>query len=146
MTRAFTILHKTDDPETNKRAIKKLFELWEELKAGKWSIEASEITKRSLPQNKYYWQILTHYVQPGLYNLGWREIKTKDDAHYFIAKIFLKVKMVNEKTGEETEKIRSTTDLTKEEFQIYCEEIRQWGSEYLGVYIPEPNETVPIGY
>jgi len=146
MQKVFTILNKSNDAEANKRAIKKLFDLWEELNEGKWTVDFNEITKRSIPQNKYYWLILTYYVQPGLYNVGWREIKTKDDAHHFVAKLFLKKRMVNENTGEETEKIRSTADLTKEEFQIYCEEIRQWSAEYLGVYVPEPNEALPIEY
>jgi hypothetical protein len=64
MQKVFTILHKTDDLETNKRSIKKLFELWEQLKAGKWSIEAKSLTKRSLAANAYYWVILTDYVRP----------------------------------------------------------------------------------
>lgn len=146
MQKIFTILHKSDSPEDNKRAIKKLFDLWEQLKTGKWSIEAKSLTKRSLQANAYYWLILTDYVQPALYECGWREVKTKDDAHHFVAKLFLKVKMVNENTWEETERIKSTTELTKEEFQIYLEEIRQWAAEYMNIYIPEPNQPVPIGY
>lgn len=146
MSKVWTILHKSDDPETNKRAIKKLFDLWEELKTGKWSVEAKSITKRSLQANAYYWLILTEYVQPSLYECGWREIKTKEDAHHFVAKLFLRVKMINENTFEEIERVKSTTELTKEEFQIYLEEIRQWSAEYMQVYIPEPNEPVPIGY
>jgi hypothetical protein len=146
MQKAFTILHKTDDPETNKRAIKKLFDLWKELKEGKWSLEAKSLTKRSLQANAYYWLILTEYVQPALYECGWREVKTKEDAHHFVAKLFLKVKMVNENTFEESERVKSTTELTKEEFQIYLEEIRQWGAEYMNIYIPEPNEQTAITY
>jgi hypothetical protein len=82
---------------------------------------------------------MTRYVQPGLYDAGWREIKTKEDAHEFVAKMFLKVKIRNEITDDVTEMVRSTTSLSKEDFNIYLEEIWQWSAQYLGVVIPEPN-------
>lgn len=48
--------------------------------------------------------------------------------------------MVNEETGEEKTRIRSTTELTKIEFNTYLEEIWQWAAEYLSITIPAPNE------
>lgn len=113
--------------------------LWE-LRDGRYEIKPKSLTKRSLSANGYYWLILTDYVQPGLYNAGWDTIKTKEAAHEFVAGMLLKVKLVNEKTGDITERVRSTTELTKEEFSTYLEEIWRWSSEYLGVAIPEPNQ------
>jgi hypothetical protein len=113
--------------------------LWE-LKDGKYEIAIRSLNKRSLNQNSYYWLIMTDYIQPGLYNAGWSSIKTKEAAHEFVAGMFLKVKLVNESTGEMTERVRSTTELNKTEFNVYLEEIWQWAAEYLGVAIPSPNQ------
>ena len=90
--------------------------------------------------------MLTDYVQPALYSEGWREIKTKEDAHQFVADMFLKVKLINEETGEMRERIKSTTELTKEQFNVYLEEIWQWAAEYLSITIPAPNEQTLIDY
>lgn len=111
-----------------------------QLKAGKYEVIFKRVNKRSNQANRYYWFMLTHYVQPGLYDAGWSDIKTKDDAHIFVANMFLKVKMVNENTGEIMERVRSTTELSKEETSVYWEEIWRWSAEYLGVVIPAPNE------
>lgn len=116
------------------------------LKDGKHKVEISEINKRSLNQNSYYWQMLTEYFQPGLLNIGWQHVKTKDDAHFFMADIFLKAKEINKETGEIKERTRSTTELTKVEFNIYLNELWQWAAEWLHVTIPAPNEQTILSY
>lgn len=137
MAKHFTILNISEGKIQNPKAIKTLIE---SLKDGKWQIEISSLNKRSNQVNRYYWLMLTDYVQPALYNAGWREIKNKEAAHEFVADLFLKVKLVNEATGEMKQRVRSTTELSKAEFNTYLEEIWQWSAEYLGVVIPAPNE------
>lgn len=127
----------------NRKPLTLLFQM---LKDGKYKVEVSEINKRSLNQNAYYWLIITDYIQPALYAEGWEKIKTKEDAHEFVSDLFLKVKVWNEKTGEMKELPRSTTDLTKEEFNIYLNEIWQWAAEYLSINIPEPNQQTILSY
>lgn len=137
MAKFLCILNLRDRKITNPKAIKTLIE---SLKDGKWKVEISTLDTRSLDQNAYYWQMLSEYVQPGLYHMGWSDIKTKEDAHIFVGKLFLTVKMVNETTGEVMERVRSTTDLSKMEMSAYWEEIWRWSAEYLGIAIPAPNE------
>lgn len=110
------------------------------LQDGKYKVDISTMNIRSLNQNSYYWLIITDYVQPALYNLGWSDIKTKEAAHEFVADLFLKQKQINEQTFEQKTRTRSTTELTKEEFNIYLEEIWRWAAEYLSISIPAPNE------
>lgn len=136
MAKFLCILNIRDKKILNPKAIKTLVE---SLKDGKWKVEISTLDKRSLDQNAYYWLMLSDYVQPGLYNMGWSDVKTKEDAHFFCGNMFLKVKMVNEQTGDVMERIRSTTDLSKMEMSAYWEDIWRWSAEYLGVVIPEPN-------
>ena len=137
MQKHLIILSKTEGVITNPMNLQKTLD---QLKDGRYKVEVSSFNQRGNQQNRYYWQMLTNYVQPALYDAGWREIKTKDDAHLFVADLFLKKAMVNEETGEAKERIRSTTELTKAEFNVYLEEIWQWAAAYLDCVIPAPNE------
>lgn len=143
MSKVWAILKKENGQIANKKVIRFLFE---QLKDGKYQVEVFPHDKRSNPQNNYYWQMLSLYVQPALYNEGWQQIKTKEDAHVFVADLFLKVKMINETTGEVRERTKSTTELSKEEFNIYLSEIWQWAAEYLSTTIPAPNEQTILSY
>lgn len=136
MRKVSCIIHIRDGQIMNKSAVKKMFD---ELTDGRYLATVESKNKRSLPQNAYYWMILTDYIQPALYDLGWRSIKTKDDAHFFVADMFLKQKVVNEETGEVKERIKSTTELSTMEFNVYLSEIIEWAAEYLSISIPEPN-------
>lgn len=137
MGKHFCILSISEGAIQNPKAIRTLVN---SLKDGKYKIEISPLSTRSLSQNAYYWMMLTEYVQPALYDAGWRDIKNKEAAHEFVADLFLKVKLINEETGEMKERTRSTTELSKTEFNTYLEEIWQWAAEYLSVSIPAPNE------
>lgn len=143
MSKVWAILRKENGEIANKKVIRFLFD---QLKDGRYQVEVFPHDKRSNPQNNYYWQMLTNYVQPALYNEGWQHIKTKEDAHVFVADLFLKVKIINENTGEVRERTKSTTELSKIEFNTYLEEIWQWAAEYLSVTIPAPNENIMIEY
>lgn len=142
MTKQFAIITIKDGQIVNKGAIRKLLALAD----GKYLFEISGADKRSNPQNNYYWQILTEYFQPGLTDLGWQHIKTKEDAHVFMADMFLKIKEVNNETREMKERTRSTTELTKAEFNVYLNELWQWAAEWLHVAIPEPNAQTMLSY
>lgn len=126
--------------------ISKLVKLCAPLKDGTYEFSVKHISKRSNSQNAYYWAILTDYVQPALYDQGWNDIKTKDDAHFFVSDLFLKTRVVNEQTGEVKERIKSTTELSKEDFGVYLEEIWAWSAEYLGVAIPSPGESLTMQF
>lgn len=143
MAKSFTIIHIKDGILQNRKAVKILFD---SLKDGRHKLEVTEINKRSLNQNAYYWLILTEYIQPALYNEGWSDIKTKEDAHVFVSDIFLKRKSVNEATGEIKELPISTTELTKADFNIYLNDIWRWAAEYLSINIPEPNQQTIFNY
>ena len=137
MAKHFCILSIAENKIQNPKTIRTLID---SLKDGKYKLEISSMTTRSLSQNGYYWMMLTEYVQPALYDLGWSDIKTKEAAHEFVCSLFLKTKIINETSGEEIERVRSTTELSKIEFNTYLEEIWRWAAEYLSIAIPAPNE------
>jgi len=51
---------------------------------------------------------------------------------------------VDSKTGEVYEFIKSTTDLTTTEMEVYLAEIRQYCAETLDLQVAEPNEQLSL--
>jgi hypothetical protein len=120
----------------NKATVRQSFELPQ----GKYLITIESVKKRSLPQNAYYWSVCVPLIKKGLYDIGYRDIKTNDDAHEVMKHLFLKKKFSNEESGEVIVVPGSTASLKTVEFNEYLEEIWQWASDYLNIQIPQPNE------
>lgn len=127
----------------NKSTVSKAFA---ELKQGRYRVRIEKANQRSNSQNAFYWLLLTDFIQPGLYDIGYREIKTKDDAHLFCANEFLKKPVINELTGEVKYHVRSTTELTTIEWEEYRECLNQFSADYLGIALPDPNQQLTITY
>jgi len=101
-------------------------------------------SKRSNEQNKYYWGVVVSLMMQGLIDIGY--VMDEETTHDFIKTEFNYKILVNEETGE-TKKIPiSTSNLTKTEFSEMIEKIKIFASEWLGVYIPDPNEQTVIDY
>lgn len=99
--------------------------------------------KRSNPQNAYFHGVVLPLVYAGLKELG--HTMPLQDVKDLLKLKFLKVPIfVNENTGEITEKIKNTSELTTTEFMEFVSEIQKWSAENLGVDIPEPKENIKI--
>lgn len=97
-------------------------------------------SKRSDPQNRYYWGCVVPIVCQELKNLGHR--LTKEECHEWL-KLKFNYKSVSNQHGELIGDVpQSTTSLTKTEFGEYIERIAQWSAEILNIVIPEPNTQV----
>lgn len=110
------------------------------LKEGKHLVTVKDYRRRSLPQNAYYWSVVVPMVRRGLYESGFDEVQTDQDAHELIKKEFVRKEFVNKQTGEVVSITGSTAGLSVSEFAEYLEKICRWASEYLGVVIPSPNQ------
>jgi hypothetical protein len=92
-------------------------------------ITISKPTKeRSNPQNNYLWGVPYKLIADYTGN-------TTEDVHHEMGNMFL-----SEKTTSPIPKIKTTTKLTTTEFSEYVENIIKWAAEFLGLYIPLPNE------
>jgi hypothetical protein len=83
--------------------------------------------QRSLKQNNAYWGLIVPAIAE---HCGY----TKDEAHEALGFRFLRV-------GEPDAVLparRSTADLTVQEFQDYCEAVKVFAAETLGIFIPDP--------
>lgn len=105
--------------------------------------------RRSNPQNSYYWAVVVPVVKEGLIDAGFqRDVFSNTNAvHELLKSMFCpKVEVVNKETGEVLELPPTTTNLTTTNMMEYFEDIRQWGAEYLGINIPEPNEVMTMDF
>jgi hypothetical protein len=135
-----TIVHIQDNKIVNKTAIRKAFTL----PNGKYSVKITKANKRSLMQNAYYWGVLIPFCLQGLRDAGYNDVKTSEDTHEILKHLFLKKIIRNEKTDEEIILPGSTTKLSTVDFMTFISDVQQWASEYLGIYIPSPNEQLEL--
>lgn len=98
--------------------------------------------KRSSQANRYYWGVIIKEATIRMKQLG--NNVTEDDMHEGFKRIFNPAMHVNahgvliEGFGS------STTELNKEEFFEYCDNIRKWCFEWLDIDVPEPNTQVKM--
>ena len=97
---------------------------------------------RSSQQNRYYWGIVIPLIMQGLNDTG-NEVN-KQDAHEFIKANFNYSEIVNEETAEVFRVTKSTTRLNKNDFGVMIEKVKKFASEYLNIYIPDPNEDLSL--
>lgn len=111
-----------------------------DLKDGRHLVSVKDMRRRSLPQNAYYWGVIVPMIREGLYDSGYDDVRTNDDAHEILKHIHLKKRMINKQTGEVIDIGGSTAELSIPEFNDFIERICRWSAEFLGVVIPSPNE------
>lgn len=99
-------------------------------------VELSEKTSRSNSQNRYL-----HLL------LGYLGMETGNDLEY-VKEIFYKREankalFVREKDDELLGRVvylRSSADLSKDEFSLSIDRFRDWSSKIAGIYLPSPDE------
>lgn len=85
------------------------------------------VLKRTTPQNKYYFGVV---VQTIAFEWGWRKQELHDA---------LRAEFLVEDGDKPVKRIRSTTELSIEEFSEYIEQIKQMAAES-GIYVPDSDE------
>lgn len=112
------------------------------LSDGNYKLTIEKIyNKRSTPQNAYLWGVVYPIVKGGLIDAGFDEFRQDYElemTHELCKFRFLKRDIANS-DGEVMEIIGSTKELRTVAFMEYLENIGKWASEYLQVFIPEPD-------
>jgi hypothetical protein len=101
-------------------------------------------SKRSSPQNRYYWGIVIKEITLRLRELGHQWI-TDEDVHDMMKLKFNYEQIVSEQ-GEVLELPKSTSTLTKTQFAEYVDNIRMWASGFLSISIPDPNQDLTMQF
>ena len=111
-----------------------------------FSIEKVKKT-RSNNQNSFYWGVVLPIVQSGLKEAT-GEFRTTENIHYnILLKMFAPEKeIVNIETGECINEKISSSEMSTSQFMDYIAEIQKWSAEFLGVDIPNPNESTELNF
>ena len=105
---------------------------------GLYKIDISKVRgRRSLDQNRWLWGCIYPMLRQALNAQGW-EFATDEQVHEFFKAQMAADKVVNKHTGEVIERPGSTREMDTVTFSTYCEKLRDYGREYLGVEIPDP--------
>ena len=127
---------KIDNPATVKKAFN--------LSDGYYELEIKKKNKRSLQQNAYWWGVVVAMVHEGLRDMG-NDVSLQE-THEFLKMKFNTKSIVNTIVGEVSEIPKSTTGLSKVEFNELIERVQQFAAEYLNLNIPSPNEQMTFSY
>ena len=94
-----------------------------------------ESRQRSNPQNKYYWGVVLKILSN---ETGYEP----DELHLIFKDLFLKeyAEINKEDKRIVIPYLKSTTELSTQEFEDYLTRIKRWAAIELNIYIPEPNE------
>lgn len=101
-------------------------------------------SKRSDPQNRYYWGVCIREITIRLRDLGHQWL-TDEDVHDMMKLKFNCEQIVSEH-GEVLELPKSTTTLTKTQFAEYVESIRMWAAGFLSISIPDPGQDLTMQF
>ena len=107
-------------------------------KDGFYKIDVQLVRRhRTLDQNRWLWGCVYPLLRQGLNAQGW-EFTDDGQVHEFFKAQMAADKVVNRHTGEIIEIPCSTREMDTVTFSTYCEKLRDYGREYLGVEIPDP--------
>lgn len=99
-------------------------------------VELSEKVKRSSQSNRYLHLIVGYLAMETGNTLDYaKEIFYKRAAN---SEIFVREK--DDELMGKVEYLRSSADLTQEEFSLSIDRFRDWSSQTAGIYLPSPNE------
>lgn len=101
-------------------------------------------SKRSSPQNRYYWGIVIKEITLRLRELG--HTWMNDEETHQLMKLKFNYEQLISEHGEVLELPKSTTSLTKTQFAEYVEKIRMWAADFLDIDIPDPGKVLTMEF
>lgn len=108
---------------------------------GHYRVEIKRVRrKRTLEQNGWLFGCIYPMLLKALNDAGWDDITTVEQVHEYFKSLLWKQRIVNRHTGEIVEIPYSTTEMDTVQFSTYCEKLRDYGREYLGIEIPDPDK------
>ena len=135
------LCHIKNSQIVNRKTIANAFK---SLKDGNYLLTFKPNNNRSLSQNAYFHGPMLDAVYTGLRDMGFDEVRTKNDAKNVIKGLFLKCHYINKDGGEGLEYVKDTSALTTIEFNSLIEDVQRWAIQYLNVDIASPNQQLSI--
>ena len=91
------------------------------------------------PLYGWLWGCIYPMLLDALLETGW-EFVSVEQVHEYFKNMLAKDNVVNRHTGEIVEFPTSTATMDTLTFSTYCEKLREYGREYLGIDIPDPDK------
>lgn len=133
------IIHIENGIAKNGNAIRKFFTT---LKNGRYELSAKKLSSRSTQQNRYYWGCVVQMIKERLIELG-NDVDS-ETVHTYLKDRFNSIELFD-KDGVIIGSVgSSTTKLSKTDFELYLEKVKQFAAEVLDIYIPDPNEQLNL--
>jgi len=108
------------------------------LPKGKYQHTVEKLRRsKSTPQLGYLFGVIYPIVLKGLNDAGW-EYTSVEQVDIKCKSMFAGKEIINRHTGEIESIPELKRDMTTIEMMNYVELIKQWSSEYLNIYIPNP--------
>lgn len=120
-------------------AVKRVEAFVRSLPSGRWVIKATK-GQRSTQANAYLHGIVLPMILDALRDRGY-DLSGIEDVKQILKQLFLKVKSVEGKE-DDFPITRNTSDLTKEEFSFFLDQVIRFASEKLGIVIPDPEQEI----
>ena len=110
------------------------------LEPGRYELRAEKYRRnKSNAQLGYLFSAIYPFVLKGLNDAGW-EFTNLEEIDAYCKSMFADREVINRTTGEIMNVPGLKRDMTTVEMMVYVNSIRDWASEFLNIYIPEPGE------
>ena len=120
--------------------LKPLYEWLNSALDGIYRLEIKRVRKpRSNDQNGWLWGCIYPMLLDALIDAGW-EFTNCEQVHEYFKNLLTETEVVNKHTAEVVRFPESTAQMDTVTFSSYCEKLREYGQEYLGIDIPEPDK------
>lgn len=105
---------------------------------GIYKVEVKRMRKgRTLDQNGWLFGCIYPLLLNALVSEGW-EFVNVTEVHEFFKYMLCKKELINRHTGEIVQIPQSTAEMDTLQFSTYCDKLREYGREFLGIEIPDP--------
>ena len=103
---------------------------------GRWRVELTHFRpRRTDRQNAFYWPAIVTPLADYLSAQDY-DVTTTQQAHEILKARFLTVDVVHKETGRVVgQRVRSTTELSIEDFATYCDRCSAWLGEFFGIAV-----------
>jgi len=112
------------------------------LKKGRYRVIVETYRKeKSHPQLKWLFGQVYPLVLRGLIDAGFEEFTNLDQVDAYCKSMFAKQEIVNRNSGEVITVPALKREMSTVQFSTYVDAVRNWALEYLGVTIPDPENS-----
>lgn len=113
---------------------------------GRYRLTVEKYRKnKSNPQLGYLFACVYPLVLKALNDAGW-EFVSVDEVDEYCKSMFSSKEILNRNSGEIMDIPGLKREMTTVEMMTYVDAIRDWASEFLNVYIPEPETQIEMQY